>query len=282
MKRIYLIVLAVAFATSSCQEEETQLTNDYQNQISALGELYSTSLNGISLELKNGVSSNKQDLSALRKDVFVNSANFIDMHYFTDHEFSKEEINLIAESSNSFLEENSGSRLLQSELIDNGHYTPAQVELIEPLVDQLMAEDFLNTADQVITNFNQSVINSDLTDEQKFELFSIGAASLASADFLNNGGIELIASELNITYSSNGRVMGCSVSSRNVLASAVVGLAGGAATGGYFGATAGTFTVPILGTAIGGVGGAVFGGAAGFVGGLISGVAAELLTSCGR
>lgn len=282
MNRVSLIILSIVFITSACQEDQPSIQKNYENQIEGLNDLYSASLNTISSQFGNISYNAVDEVSSMTKNVIVHSAEFIDTQYFIDHEFSKNEIDLIAENSTSLLTSNSSARILHSGLIDNGYYTPEQIELLEPFIEQLLSDNFLSNAKQVVESFNQIVINSDLSNERKFELLSVGAAAKASADFLNNGGVHVIASELDIAYSSNGRVLGCSVSSRNVLASAVVGLAGGAATGGYVGATAGTFTVPILGTAAGGVGGAVFGGAAGFVGGLISGVAAELITSCGR
>jgi uncharacterized membrane protein len=57
----------------------------------------------------------------------------------------------------------------------------------------------------------------------------------------------------------------------------VKGFAVGAVYGGYTGATAGTFTVPVLGTAVGLVGGAVYGGAWGFATGVAGSIVDDLL-----
>ncbi|EIM78094.1 hypothetical protein A3SI_04807 [Nitritalea halalkaliphila LW7] len=161
-------------------------------------------------------------------------------------------------------------------------YSEDQLLLVQPFIEDLLSEEGLNLAKSKAVSFQQSIINSSLSYDEKIQLLTLCTGIITAAEFVEKGGIDLVANELGRTYFPNGRIQSCSVSSRNVLASAVIGLAGGAATGGYAGASVGTFTVPVLGTVAGGVGGAVFGGAAGFVSGLVSGVAGELLTSCGR
>jgi len=61
------------------------------------------------------------------------------------------------------------------------------------------------------------------------------------------------------------------------LRNGVQGLALGAASGAYIGATGGTVVVPILGTVVGGVGCAVILGAAGFVSGVAGSILYDLL-----
>jgi hypothetical protein len=138
---------------------------------------------------------------------------------------------------------------------------------------------------RLVSNFRNQVIQSEeLTENDRLLLIELAAGSEALLEFIENGGGQMIQKQFanNISHPPFGRLAGCSVNWRGVWMDGVVGLVGGAVYGGYIGATAGTFTVPILGTVAGGVGGAVFGGASGFISGVTYGIASNLLTSCFR
>ena len=151
---------------------------------------------------------------------------------------------------------------------------------------QNIIDNILNVDE--VTSLNLSSIKYDLQahsmpEKEKFEiLIFIEYIELTAANMEN-----AINEEYDWLYEytlsqESGRVMGCSVNTRDVLISAVrTGLAGGT-VGAYFGATTGTFTVPVLGTATGAVGGFIFGLASGFVTGTIGAITDQLISTCGR
>ncbi|GIV36402.1 MAG: hypothetical protein KatS3mg032_0781 [Cyclobacteriaceae bacterium] len=284
MKKLISSIFAVLILVSSCnQEQDLSPVNNFEKEISFLTEMNKSGLNLTVSNLgKNITPIGNNEITLNQRQLVKGMLSGLNGQYFNADEktimdFSSNygELRLPDHFANA--RKNGTVDLSTFEI-----YSEDQLALVQPFVDDLLNEEDLNATKSKAISFQQSVVSSTLSDDEKIQLLTLSTGVISFAEFVEDGGIDLIANELDIIYSSNGRVQGCSVSSRNVLASAVVGLAGGAATGGYVGATAGTFTVPILGTAVGGVGGAVFGGAAGFVSGLISGVAAELLTSCGR
>ncbi len=287
MKKLISSIFAVLILVSSCnQEQDLSPANNFEEEISFLTEMNTSGLNLTVSNLgKNITPIGNNEITLNQRQLVKEMLSGLNGQYFNadektimDFATNYGELRLPDQLANV---RTTGTVDLSTFEI----YSEDQLALVQPFVDDLLNEEDLNATKSKAISFQQSVVSSTLSDDEKIQLLTLSTGVISFAEFVEDGGIDLIANELDITYSSNssnGRVQGCSVSSRNVLASAVVGLAGGAATGGYVGATAGTFTVPILGTAVGGVGGAVFGGAAGFVSGLISGVAAELLTSCGR
>lgn len=167
-----------------------------------------------------------------------------------------------------------------------GHYSDSQIALAQPFVDKLLSTEDVNSYRFDAISFQESVVASSLTDDEKLELLVLSTSVVAFANFLENGGIEriqaIIANELEANGIPNGKTMGCSIDTRGVLADAVVGLVAGATYGGYVGATTGTFTIPGILTVAGGVAGAAAGGAFGFVTGALEGIASNLLQTCGR
>lgn len=170
------------------------------------------------------------------------------------------------------------------------YLSTAQRNLINPYITRFENAWSATSAINISHELNNTIYQSSLSTSEKNELLSMSLAFKKLAEFFGNGGAQRMKRDLerrvntphSIAQGINGREQGCEVDWRSVWGSAVIGLAVGAAQGGYAGATAGTFAAPVLGTATGGVGGAVFGGAAGFVSGALTGVAGNLLHTCFR
>lgn len=164
-------------------------------------------------------------------------------------------------------------------------YNDDQFLLVQPFVDKLLNTEDLDIAKRRAVLFQQEVINSALSDDEKIQLLSLSAGILGFAEFVENGGIDKIKDALGIQMVENGfpnsRFRGCSVSMRSVWLGAVVGLGVGAVLGAKVGCAGGLVAGPI-GAAGGCVGGGVMGGASGFISGALMTAGAELLGSCFR
>jgi hypothetical protein len=126
-----------------------------------------------------------------------------------------------------------------------------------------------------------------LSQEEKDELYLLGSSALSIANFLMNGGGEIINQELTKAFGDptnptiGGRIQSCSVNTRAMFTDMVVGLTVGAVGGAYSGAILGTIASPI-GAITGAVSGAVVGGASGFVTGALYSVVSQLWQTCWR
>jgi hypothetical protein len=80
-----------------------------------------------------------------------------------------------------------------------------------------------------------------LSQEEKDELYLLGSSALSIANFLMNGGGEIINQELTKAFGDptnptiGGRIQGCSVNTRAMFTDTVVGLTVGAVVGGASG-----------------------------------------------
>lgn len=158
----------------------------------------------------------------------------------------------------------SSARVASAEDLDLSFLSTAQVSLVTPLLNDLLNQNDLSRASEKTNAFIDQVLVSSLSDEEKYQLLAMGI------------GIKSGIKTLFDVTSSSAKQQG-EVDVKGALRAGVMGLATGAISGCYGGATAGTFTVPILGTAAGCVGGAVFGAAAGFVGGVGMSILQDLL-----
>ncbi|WP_144607392.1 glycine zipper family protein [Algoriphagus algorifonticola] len=174
--------------------------------------------------------------------------------------------------------------------IDYGNFNMPQVWFADQLITNLLEVEDLYEVTDVVFSFNLQVLNSLLTQAEKDELLVLSSSALSIRDFLLNGGVDILYDEMILVYgdptdpsnpSIGGRVQGCSVDTRAVWGSAVIGLTTGAVSGAYAGATGGSIA-PGIGTVTGAVSGAVIGGAVGFVSGALAGVAGSLLLTCFR
>lgn len=158
----------------------------------------------------------------------------------------------------------SSARVTTSEDLDLSFLSAAQVSLVSPLLNDLLDQSDLSKASEKTNAFIDQVLISSLRDEEKYQLLAMGI------------GIKSGIKALFDIASGSAKQQG-EIDVKGALRAGVMGLATGAISGCYGGATAGTFTVPILGTAAGCVGGAVFGAAAGFVGGVGMSILQDLL-----
>lgn len=157
-----------------------------------------------------------------------------------------------------------------------------QIVLLQPLLNILAQNERIEYIYSETEKFNVEVINSSLSYEQQLELFSISSSIFGAIDFINNGGIELIANEIGVDYSGGISIQGCKVNVGGVLSGSVLsGFASGAFTA-KAAAAAGTvgIPVPVLGTITGAVSGFMVGFAGGFVSGVITGTVGSLLNTC--
>lgn len=163
-----------------------------------------------------------------------------------------------------------------------GIYSESQLDLLQPFIDDFLIEENLQTVKSKAISFEQTIIYSSLSENEKIQLLAVSTGVISFAEFVQNGGIEeiqkILAEELGID-SSNARVMGCKVDVKSVAAGAVVNgvLVGGA---GLKTGCAGGMVAGPIGAASGCVGGAVMGFATGFMWGIIGGTATSLLTTC--
>lgn len=181
--------------------------------------------------------------------------------------------------------------------------TEETIELKVPLsAEQVLSNNFINQVwdlestagiHSIVDRYESLVAASSLTENQKYELFSIGESVRVTAEFLDNGGRDLIYGhvvanlppdepipvEATEVGGKGGSGESC-IKVKGVMQGAVLSGFGGAVTGGYIGCTAGSFTIPVVGTATGCVGGAMFGFASGFFGGVISGLTQQVIFDC--
>ncbi len=286
-KSISSIFVVVIFVFSCNQEQDLNPANDFETEISFLSEINASGLNlAVSNLGSNIIPIGTNEIRLNKKQLAKDMLSGLNGKYFNAEEkaildFSNNysEVRLPDDLANA---RKNGTVVLSTFEI----YSKEQLVLFQPFVDDLLNEENINEAKSKAVSFQHSVINSTLTEDEKLQLLSVSTGVISFAEFVEKGGIEkvqnILSEELGKESPSNGRVMGCSVNMRDVMAGAIVGGAGGAIAGGYGGATAGTVAFPIVGTVTGGVGGAVVGGAFGFVSGALSSIAASLLTSCGR
>jgi hypothetical protein len=157
------------------------------------------------------------------------------------------------------LEERRNSRISSD---DYSTFNEAQLVFADNLITNLLAINDLSEVGGIVRNSQISVTNSSLSQEEKDELYLLGSSALSIANFLMNGGGEIINQELTNAFGDptnptiGGRIQGCSVNTRAMFTDTVVGLTVGAVGGAYSGATLGTIASPI-GTITGAVSGAV-------------------------
>lgn len=163
-------------------------------------------------------------------------------------------------------------------------FSSEQLQVLNSFLDRLFETEDYAKVKNLAKEFQNSLTGSYLSEEDRLELYSVGAGIYALADFLEKGGMDLVGEALNVVAEdlSSLQNLRCRVSSRDVWGGAVIGLAGGAVRGAVIGCAGGTFLFPGLGTATGCVGGAVFSGALGFIGGAGGAVATSLLLTCFR
>ena len=164
--------------------------------------------------------------------------------------------------------------------------TAEQIRLTEPFIQDVWTRENTSGLTEAVDDYEMRVAKSDLPEDQKWELFTIGETVRVTAEFINKGGLSLIGDAVEDAVDKSGSKGArlnpgddC-IRAKDILQGAVLSGFVGAAVGGFYGATVGTFTVPVVGTATGAVGGAVFGFAEGFIGAVIGGTAQQVIFNC--
>lgn len=284
MKKLISSIFAVLILVSSCnQEQDLSPVTNFEKEISFLTEMNTSGLNLTVSNLgKNITPIGNNEITLNQRQLVKEMLTGLNGQYFNADEKS------IMDFASKYGELRLPDQLANArttgtvDLSAFEIYSESQLDLIQPFIDDLLDEEDLNVIKSKATTFQQSVVNSTLSDDEKFQLLVVSSGIISFAEFVDNGGIEQIQNALfesNQFQSSNGRVMAC-VDVKGALRAGVVDLAIGATVGGYVGATAGSFTVPIIGTVTGGVSGAVVGGAVGFVEGVTRSILTDLIFGC--
>jgi hypothetical protein len=242
MKKIKSIVL-LTFLLAACQENSvTKKEIDYHSVIANLEVAYNGAFS-VALQSKPG-------------HLYSNTYDYLKGNYFSgSYQFDPNEIKAKL---------NKTARISSADELDLSYLTEEQKTLTVPFLNSILNQDDLSAASLTADNFNNLVMQSTLSDLQKYQLLTIGTAVKA--------GIKVIQD--NTAKSSR---IAARVDVKGALQSGVIGLASGAVGGCYTGATGGTVAFPGLGTATGCLGGAVIGGALGFIGGVVGSIAQDLL-----
>ncbi len=165
-----------------------------------------------------------------------------------------------------------------------------QKTILIPMLDKILSLSDIALADEIIIKFNDQVIISSFTTEEKFQLLSISSGVKASINIISEAvskyGVKLIGTPIVSDEGGDSNNSGGSPASDTgginvpgALQAGVLGLVTGAISGGYAGGTGGTVVFPIVGTITGAVGGAVVGGAIGFIGGVSMSIVQDILFS---
>lgn len=243
-----IFLLTLLFACQNDQVESLKSKPNYSEITANLNKVYS---NTFQVALKSNL-----------KDVHAASFKYL---------ISEFQITNLKLDPNKLIRENSNARANETADLDLSYLTLDQQVIAQPFLNNVLSMDSeseLSKIDLLVNEFNQDVITSTLSEEQKLQLLSISSTV--------NAGVQIIADTIETHELKNiagGRTNATRWDVRGALRSGVIGLGIGAIGGGKVGCAGGTVVFPGLGTATGCVGGAVIGGAVGF----ISGVAGSLL-----
>jgi hypothetical protein len=244
MKKVYLVL--TGFAMLACQPQEPEVTpqNPYKAQITALHTLLTD-------QMQEMVNSDRFEVT------LAPTVKAPDTRKARTH---SEELEIKAPMS------------LQ------------QIDLSSNFINQVWDVESTSGLHQMVDQYENQIAYSALSEEEKFELFTIGESVRVTAEFLDNGGEELVYAYVVANLPPGepipARGKDPCIEIKDVMQGAVWAGFGGAMVGGFYGCTVGTFTIPIAGTATGCVGGAVFGFAEGFFGGVIGGIGQQALFKC--
>jgi len=274
MKNLFFILFLLLFSSACNQIEPIEKKINWNEQFEHLTTMYSDGI----IHSIDGINNQKSPNYA---DIYISGAKSINNQMFNKKLFSSEQIeNMALQFTHKFNNQNGYRLLTEDEPYLN--FSSGQISLIDPFIEKILSDSdwFIDNFLMETHLFNLQVENSNLSNEEKLGLLNFSAGVYEGCSFLQGGGIYIVYNEL---YGAQeiSRIM-CSVSTRAVLISAVVGGVGSAAAGAYAGGAAGTVAFPGIGTVTGAVGGGMVGLAAGFIGGLVGGIAGELISTCGR
>ena len=278
------IIFSLIILMSSCSQHEIPENSipNYDLIIQGLEDMHTSNLNFAFENLNSVLSKQKKSLildeNKLSKSAFLENS----ISFFNDQLFINDSYFEMFEESR-IIDEELNSRVLNFDLTYYSGFNQAQKSIAQPFVNNILNNVFNSyQANSYVTNFNNQVINSTLSEEEKLELLSLSSATSSLGVFIDNNGVQLMSNFIQTLGYEPYRLQGCSVSFRNVWTSGVVGFFGGGISGGVIGCGGGTVVLPGVGTVTGCVGGAVFGATYGFVSGSVAGVASELISTCFR
>lgn len=242
MKKIKALILLTLFL-AACQEQTVNKNQtDFLGIVTSLETAYTEAF---SIALR----SNPDHLYSTTYD-------YLKENYFTGtYQFDPTGINAKLSKA---------TRLGSADELDLSFLTTEQKALTLPFLTAILNQDNLSAVSMTADNFNKDIIQSTLSDLQKYQLLTLGTAVKV--------GIRII--EENASQSTKPSAK---VDVKGALQSGVQGLVVGAVYGCYVGATGGTVAFPLLGTATGCVGGAVLAGATGFISGVVGSIVGDLL-----
>lgn len=282
MKRIASLTIVFLVLITSCQEfpEQEVKLNSIEDMNILTKEILNYSASNLSSYLEKGKNEELWfDQNKLASENFDNlDGNLWDLSNIDKKELTASYIKV------NLLEARINSRISGD---DYSTFNEAQLVFADNFISNLLAINDLSEVGGIVRNFHISVTNSSLSLEEKDELHLLGSSALSIADFLMNGGGEIIMQEMVNAFGDptnptiGGRIQGCSVNTRAMFSDAVLGLTAGALGGAWRGAVVGTVGSPV-GTVAGAVSGAVVGGATGFVLGALTSVGSQLLQTCWR
>lgn len=287
MKKPISFIFAAFISVSSCQQENEIIpVNTFDNELAILLEMNISGFDFATLNFDQNLTIQGDFDIGLKHNQMMN-----DILQELNGQFFMADESFINEISSQFGE----VKLLDQfptvslfEVVDLSSfdiYSEGQLKLAQPFVDGLLNTEDLEVAKSNTVSFQQRVINSTLSYDEKIQLLTFSSSILGFVEFVEKGGIEKIGDVLGIQLHDEGfpnaRTRGCSVNMRNVWLGAVIGGGAGAVGGAKIGCAGGIVAGPI-GAAGGCVGGAVMGGASGFISGAIMATGAELLGSCFR
>lgn len=288
MKKIVAYFLLVFVVISCTQQNDVFVPTqkDYSSQIQNLDKIYAEGLQSGINALKTSITKTGQNELLINRSLIVQGTlkTFEGKYIITnDDSFSSNFKNI----GNITISQNTQPSKFNINQFET--FTSKQKEIAKPFIENLLQIENMSVAKKLAKDFQNNVVEISISDNEKLELFALGSATIALADFLDSNQsdiiYEVLDNELNGSYKTNANARlakGCKISAKNVLAGGVVGLAVGGVKGGMAGCAGGTVVFLGLGTATGCVGGAVIGGALGFIEGALASAAAELLTSCGH
>jgi hypothetical protein len=277
-KKLILLAVSTLSITCACDDTQEKIPTNGVTEIAVLKQMHAESLALAASQLGDFVRADQRNKTILLEQSLIVKSTLENLKgkYFM---FDNLDYLKIVDSFKPF-------ELRREELsgrinTDFSSFSQAQLDIAFPFMDQLYEIEDPSLVSDAVYNFATIVANSSLTDYEKLDLYSLGAAADETVNFIVNGGIEIVYESLSPYYGEiSGRAKACSIDFKSVWRGAVIGFFSGGVTGGVAGCLGGTVVLPVIGTATGCVGGAVFGAAGGFTAGALSGIAQEVVFKC--
>jgi hypothetical protein len=227
MKKLISSIFAVLILVSSCnREQDLSPVNNFEKEISFLAEMNTSGLNLTVSNLgKNITPSGKNEITLNQRQLVKEVLSGLNGQYF-----NADEKTIMDFASNYGVlrlpDQLANARTTGTvDLSSFEIYSESQLDLVQPFINDLLNDDDYKIAKYKAITFQQAVIGSSLSEDEKIQLLAVSTGVVSFTEFVENGGIEeiqkILAEELGID-NSNARLLGCSVDTRAVLAGAVV------------------------------------------------------------